>query len=86
MAIAARAAEKLGMCSQETMSRIHQILDLFGLPAITEYTVEDLFSFTLSDKKRSGGIVRLIVPYEIGRCEVVPLSLTELKSFIEAGL
>ncbi len=67
----------------------HRILDLlkqFGLPTETEYTADDLYTYTLSDKKRSGGTVNLIIPNAIGNCAIVPTPVENLKSFIQAGL
>ncbi len=67
-------------------SRILNLLQKFGLPTTTEYTSEELYAYTLSDKKRSGGTVSLIVPRAIGDCAIVPTPVENLKSFIEAGL
>ena len=67
-------------------ARILSVLEAFGLPTRTDYTVEDLYTYTLSDKKRSGGIVNLIIPRTIGHCDIVPTPVEELKTFIEAGL
>ena len=67
-------------------ARIVAILQKFGLPTTTEYSVEDIYTYTLSDKKRSGGTVKLIIPRAIGNCEIVPTPVEILKSFIEAGL
>ena len=86
MAIVARAAARNGMCSNECSENIQKLLKDFGLPVDTEYSAEELFSCALSDKKRSGNNVRLIIPREIGRCDIVPTPVSELTSFIEAGL
>lgn len=86
MAIVARAAAKQEMCSNTCSLRIQNILDRFHLPISTDYSAEDIYSYTLSDKKRSGGLIRLIIPREIGRCDIVPTPISELKTFIEAGL
>ena len=67
-------------------SRILAILEKFGLPSSVDYPVEDIYAYTLSDKKRSGGTVNLIIPNSIGNCSVVPTPVEHLKSFIEAGL
>lgn len=80
MAMASRAS---GCPDRE---RITAILKQFGLPTHTEYSAEELFTYTLSDKKRSGGTVNLIIPRRIGFCEIVPTDVNNLKSFIEAGL
>ena len=80
MAIVSRASK----CIDN--NRIQNILSLFGLPTETGYSAEDLYTYTLSDKKRSGGTVNLILPRAIGSCEIVPTPVECLKSFIEAGL
>ena len=79
-AIVTRASE----CQDS--DRILAILTQFGLPTNTHYTPEDLYTYTLSDKKRSGGTVRLIIPRAIGHCDIVPTPVENLLSFIEAGL
>ena len=66
--------------------RILALLKQFGLPIRTDYTAEELYDYTLSDKKRSGGTVNLILPRAIGQCDIVPTPVETLKSFIEAGL
>ena len=86
MAIVSRAAVKLGLCEQTACDELLDVLAQFRLPASTEYTAEELYTYTLSDKKRSGGTVKLIIPRTIGRCDIVPTPVSELKSFIEAGL
>ena len=66
--------------------RILAVLKQFGLPTATEFTADDLFACALSDKKRTGGTVNLIIPRAIGDCAIVPTPVDELKSFIQAGL
>ena len=66
--------------------RILAILEEFGLPITTEESVQDIYNYTLSDKKRSGDTVRLIIPRRIGDCAIVPTPVHTLKSFIQAGL
>lgn len=86
MAIIARAAAKGGFCSVETKDQILAILHTFGLPTETEYSAEELFSYTLSDKKRDGVNINLIIPTAIGDCRISPTTVNELNSLIEAGL
>ena len=80
MAIVSRASH----CPDH--DRIQAILHIFGLPSSTEYSAEELYTYTLSDKKRTGGTVNLIIPKAIGSCDIVPTPVDSLKSFIEAGL
>lgn len=80
MAIVSRASR----CPHN--DRITGILKLFGLPTHTDYDSESLFKCALSDKKRSGGTVNLIIPKKIGQCDIVPTPVEKLQSFIEEGL
>ena len=66
--------------------RIIAILKQFGLPISTEDSADEILAYALSDKKRSGDLVRLILPNRIGDCSIVPTPVAELKSFIQAGL
>ena len=86
MAIVARAAARLCLCTELCSQQIQSLLRDFQLPVNTGYCAEELFGYTLSDKKRSGGTVSLIIPREIGCCEIAPTPISELTSFIEAGL
>lgn len=86
MAIVSRAAVKMGMCSGADCARIVTLLEAFGLPTGTAYSADDLHTYTLSDKKRSGSKVSLILPRSIGQCEIVPTAVDSLKSFIQDGL
>jgi len=80
MAIVARASR----CPDAM--RIIDCLNRFGLPTTTEFSAEQLYVCALSDKKRSGATVNLILPRRIGDCAIVPTPVEEIKSFIEAGL
>ena len=80
MAIVSRASH----CPDK--DRIIGILKQFDLPVTTRTDADTLFRYALSDKKRSGGWVNLIIPRTIGNCEIVPTPVEQIKSFIEEGL
>ena len=80
IAIVARA------CGCPDRDRIVSLLRKFQLPTTTTYTADELYTYTLSDKKRSGNTVKLILPERIGHCSIVPTPVEQLKSFIQAGL
>lgn len=80
MAIVSRAAD----CPDA--DRIIRLLEQFRLPVNTVFSAEDLYQYTLSDKKRSGDTVKLIIPKKIGDCSITSMPVTQLKSFILAGL
>ena len=85
-AIVARAAANLGLCDYGVSARIQWLLQSFGLPIFTGSSAEELRTMALSDKKRSGGTVNLIVPVAVGNCVIRPTPISELESFIQAGL
>ena len=84
VAIGTAIVSRASKCKET--NRIISLLQKFDLPIQTDYTAEDLYTYTLSDKKRSGGTVNLIIPRMVGQCDIVPTPIEELKSFIEAGL
>ena len=86
MAVVSKAAGAYGLCDSSIYLRICKVLDLFKLPKTTNYSAEALYISALSDKKRSGGTVNLIVPLEIGRYAIHKTSTNDVKSFINAGL
>lgn len=85
MAIIARAARAKGYCDDDCVEGIVRLLAQFDLPTTTTYSTAELLQWSLSDKKRAGGTITLVVPREIGRCELVKIPVTELESWIEAG-
>lgn len=86
IAMISRAAFKRCLCNLNTVTEIQAVLNSFGLPVNTNYPSDQLAISAMSDKKRSGGTVNLIVPKEIGNCTILTTSVTELQSFIEEGL
>ena len=85
-AIAARCAVSLGICGQGTATRIMWLLQKFGLPIFTRHSAAEISTAALSDKKRAGETVNLILPKKIGECIISPTPVTQLKSITEAGL
>ena len=86
MAIVTRSAAAFGLCNASTSAKIIETLHKFGLPTTTSLTSDALYASALSDKKRSGGTVNLIVPLAIGHCIIRPTPVEEMRDFIEAGL
>ncbi len=86
MAIVTRAALAENICTNETCEKILNILEDFTLPTSTDFSAEELFACTLSDKKRNGSSINLIIPRKIGDCIIQNTAVESLKSFIKAGL
>ncbi len=81
-----RAAALYGLCDVSVPERVDAILEKFGLPIRTALPFEALMDRMLSDKKRVGAKVNLIVPERIGACRGLPLAADELRDFMKAGL
>lgn len=86
MAIVSRASAKNAICTEAVSQEICSVIKHFGLPTNSDCSAKELFSAALSDKKRSGGSVNLILPREIGDCIISPTQIEALENFIEAGL
>ena len=85
MAMIARAAAARGMCSKACRDEILSLLDSYALPTRTSLPAAELLAALRRDKKRGGDTLRLIVPREIGRCEIVPVSLAEAGEWLRDG-
>ena len=86
MAIIARSAAANGICAQNTTGEIVAILENFRLPCCTTESAAALYQAALSDKKRAGATVNLIIPTDIGHCNICPTAVEQLESLIKAGL
>ena len=73
-------------CHCPDAERIIACLRRFSLPTATDFPAEDIFEYALSDKKRSGGSVSLIIPHSIGCCNIVPTPVENLLPFIKEGM
>ena len=80
MAMVCRAAK----CANT--DRIIALLEKFELPTTTDLPAKVLWEVSLSDKKRSGDLVNLVIPKGIGNCRIVPTDVTKIKTFIEEGM
>ena len=85
-AMAARAAVHLGICDQGTATRIIWLLEKFRLPIFANHSAAELAEAALSDKKRSGDAINLILPEKIGSCAIHPVPVSELETIMQAGL
>lgn len=82
----ARASERRGWCSPETAARIIRCVNAHGLPTGTDLPAEELMRYAAHDKKRHGNRVNIVIPCEVGHCEVRCVSMSELRELIKLGL
>ena len=86
MAMMARASEKLGFAKAPFAERLSALLKKQGLPVSTSFSAEQLAAAAVSDKKRRGDRITLVMPLAIGDCCLYPVEIERLKDFFEAGL
>ena len=86
MAVMARCACSLGILEKEGLSDILSLLCDFGFETRSPYTAEELLPLMLSDKKRMGGNITLVLPEKIGNCVLYELDVKELGDFVKKGL
>lgn len=86
MAVITKASAAKGYCEDSTYKEITNVLNKFSLPINTPISAAELVSNALSDKKRFGGTINLVLPRKIGECFLCPTPVNELTSFFEAGL
>lgn len=86
MAIISRAAGARDLCTSDTTQHILQVLKKFGLPISTNFAAAEICQAALADKKRFGSTVNLIIPQQLGVCEIRKTPVSQLQSYIEAGL
>lgn len=86
MIIAARGAYYSGICKNDYSGAIAGVNRKYSLPCECNFSAEELYKVTLSDKKRDGGNIKLIVPEEIGKCVIYKTETDKLLDFIKKGL
>lgn len=85
MAMIARAAVKHGFCTEDTRDVLISLLRQYGLPTETDQSAASILATALGDKKRQGGTITLVVPREIGRCQLHTIPVEQLDQWIETA-
>jgi 3-dehydroquinate synthase len=80
-----RAAERLGYARDGLSGEIRQALTANNLPHECDLTADDLLSTAKLDKKRAGSTTTLVVPRDIGECELKRVNDAELARWFRAG-
>lgn len=86
MVLASRGAYRTGMTDADCTAPLLKILQKYDLPTATEYSAEQLLERALSDKKRDGGSITLVIPKTLGKCVLYKVGTDALLPFIEKGL
>lgn len=86
MSVITRAAAQWGDCETDIPRRLTALLEKIGLPTNSPYPLEALLPHILSDKKRSGDQITLAIVSTIGCAHLKTMPLSQLKSFLKAGM
>lgn len=86
MVIAAKAAYKMGICKEETLILIKSVLEKNNLPTSSPYSAEEIFDAALTDKKRTGSYLTLVLPEKIGKCLLKKVTIDEFKEIVQKGV
>ncbi|MDR0314430.1 MAG: 3-dehydroquinate synthase [Oscillospiraceae bacterium] len=86
MSVITKASFNAGICSQDLYDQLTRALSANNLPVTCDFDANELYKTAISDKKRKADKITLIVPKEIGRCELYELGVGSLLDFITLGL
>lgn len=76
MVIAARIAPLCGLADIE--KELTELLTRYGFNLDCPYTAEQMYEIILSDKKRRGGNLTLVLPHTLGDCHLVTMPVEEV--------
>ena len=86
MVIMARAAHKKGFCEFDYSGEVEAAFLGFPQALNMNFSAEEMYEAGLSDKKRSGEKINIIIPEKIGKCVVKTIEATELLEVFKLGL
>ncbi|MBQ3080275.1 MAG: 3-dehydroquinate synthase [Clostridia bacterium] len=85
LAMAVRTACRMGDMEKETAEKIINVLKKYGLPTESPFAAEAMADASMNDKKRAGASLSIIVPKEIGKCEIRKIPAEEFIAYIRMG-
>ena len=78
----AHISAQQGWCEQSLCQKLDEILNLWGFDLEIPFSGEEIFRSISKDKKRKSNEIDLIVPREIGQCEIKRISMEELEQIL----
>lgn len=81
MVIACRMAPLCGLC--DVAGELEALLQRYGFDTACPYSPADVYDALLSDKKRRGGNISVVLPRAAGDCTLVTLPVEELKVLLQ---
>ena len=81
MVVAAKIAPLCGLCN--IVDELSALLVNYGFDISCNYTAAEMHAAMLTDKKRRGDNVTIVLPRALGDCALVTVSVGELKELLE---
>lgn len=81
MVRAARIARQMGL--EDCTEAIQGTLERYGFDLSCQYDAEKLFEAALSDKKRNGTGITLVLPISLGKCGLYNMPVSQFKELLE---
>jgi 3-dehydroquinate synthase len=85
MLLAAKAAVAKGICPPTVATHMEEMLQRYHLPTACPYTAKALATAALSDKKRRGDRITLVLPTALGKSCLFPTPTEEIEDLFAAG-
>ncbi len=85
MCIVARACAKMEICSVSTANEIEELCKKYSLPISSCYGYNELYEASLSDKKREGAEISVVMVRNFGDCFLERTKTEFLREIIEKG-
>ena len=81
-----RAAVAQNLCPAADLDALLSLTKQLGLPVSCEFSANELADAALSDKKRAGGSITLVMPYAIGDSRLCKIPAADVGSWFAKGL
>ncbi len=82
MVMMTKSAIKKGLCEEAALEALLSLLEKFSLPCVPVFTPGEITEIALSDKKRTGDTITLVIPEKAGKCVLKKIPVNELYSFL----
>ncbi len=85
MAAVTKAACAHDLCDNDVYTTLSALLEQYGLPSETQFSAEELAKAALTDKKRHGSTITIVVPKEIGMCSLKEVQDSSFADWLKKG-
>ena len=86
MVLMARGAVRMGTGTSDCLKTLTEVIENAGLPTDTDFPAEEIFDAVLSDKKRAGDFITLVIPNHTGHCRLERMPVETAKQYLVRGL